>query len=201
MDTHTVYVKMKHQLDVDLSHQISIRDTAFLAGNQDICEMIGQLTVHQVKQKDNNVIIIDLLHVIDTIHEHNPKIEIESIGPTQTVVRVREQKKNRSFILFSFVWLLLFFGSGLAIMYFHEDVSMQDVHQNIYFLVTGKRIESPFLLQIPYSIGLGAGMILFFNHLFKKKFNEEPSPLDIEMFNYEQDLDQYLIVHENKREN
>ncbi|MFP3360102.1 stage V sporulation protein AA, partial [Planococcus sp. SIMBA_143] len=36
-----------------------------------------------------------------------------------------------------------------------------------------------------------------FNHLFKKRFNEEPSPLEVEMFNYQQDLDQYVIVHEN----
>lgn len=200
MDTPTIYVKMKHQLEVNLSDKISIQDTTFLAGNKEICEKLGPLIVHEVKEKDHNVIIIDLLHVIDTIYEYDPIIEIESVGLTQTVVRVREQKKNRSFILFIFVWLLLFFGSGLAIMYFHEDVSMREVHQHIYFMVTGNKIEFPLLLQIPYSIGLGVGMILFFNHLFKKKLNEEPSPLDIEMFNYEQDLDQYLIVHENKSE-
>lgn len=200
MDTSTIYVKMKHQLEVNLSDKISIQDTTFLAGNKEICEKLGPLIVHEVKEKDHNVIIIDLLHVIDTIYEYDPIIEIESVGLTQTVVRVREQKKNRSFILFIFVWLLLFFGSGLAIMYFHEDVSMREVHQHIYFMVTGNKIEFPLLLQIPYSIGLGVGMILFFNHLFKKKLNEEPSPLDIEMFNYEQDLDQYLIVHESKSE-
>ena len=41
-------------------------------------------------------------------------------------------------------------------------------------------------------------MILFFNHVFKKRFNEEPSPLEVEMFNYQQDLDQYVIMNENK---
>ncbi len=200
MDGYTIYVKMKPQLDVQLSDNISIQDTAFLAGDRSLCEKIGKLMIHEVKEADNNVIIIDLLDVIDAIYQYNPKISVESIGLTQTVVRVKGQKKDRSYILFLFVWLLLFFGSGLAIMYFHEDVSMREVHQHIYFMVTGNKMESPLLLQIPYSIGLGIGMILFFNHLFKKKFNEEPSPLDIEMFNYEQDLDQYLIVHESKKE-
>jgi stage V sporulation protein AA len=41
-------------------------------------------------------------------------------------------------------------------------------------------------------------MILFFNHFFKKRFNEEPSPLEVEMFNYQQDLDRYVTMNENK---
>lgn len=54
----------------------------------------------------------------------------------------------------------------------------------------------PLLLQIPYSIGIGLGMIIFFNRVFKKKFNEEPSPLKVEMFNYQQELDHYTVMHE-----
>ena len=41
-------------------------------------------------------------------------------------------------------------------------------------------------------------MILFFNHVFQKRINEEPSPLEVEMFNYQMDLDNYVIIHENK---
>ena len=41
-------------------------------------------------------------------------------------------------------------------------------------------------------------MIIFFNHVFKKRLNEEPSPLEVEMFNYQQDLDRYVVMHENK---
>jgi stage V sporulation protein AA len=41
-------------------------------------------------------------------------------------------------------------------------------------------------------------MILFFNHIFKKRINEEPSPLEMEMFNYQQNIDQYVIMYENK---
>jgi len=31
-----------------------------------------------------------------------------------------------------------------------------------------------------------------------KRLNEEPSPLEVEVFNYQQSLDQYMIMHENK---
>jgi len=41
-------------------------------------------------------------------------------------------------------------------------------------------------------------MVIFFNHAFKKKFNEEPSPLEVEIFNYQQDIDHYILLNENK---
>ncbi len=96
------------------------------------------------------------------------------------------------------MWLLLFVGAALAIIYFHEDVSMQQVHQRLYYMVTGESNKKPLLFQIPYSLGLGLGMILFFNHVFQKRINEEPSPLEVEMFQYQQSLDQYVMMNENK---
>lgn len=83
-------------------------------------------------------------------------------------------------------------------MNFHDDVSMQSVQEKLYKIITGEAKQKPLLFQIPYSLGLGLGMILFFNHVFRKRINEEPSPLEVEMFNYQQDLDSYVIVHENK---
>ena len=78
----------------------------------------------------------------------------------------------------------------LTIMNFHEDVSMKECTSKTIYNYYGKSERKPLLFQIPYSIGLGLGMILFFNHVFKKRLNEEPSPLEVEMFNYQQDLDQ-----------
>lgn len=200
MDRQTIYVKMKHHHEANSSADIYIRDVASLAGEETVCENIKNLSLYKVTEEDKNVVIIDILQVINAIHAYDSNIDVQPIGLSHTVVRVKEKRKPYSFILFLFTWLLLFLGSGLAIMYFHEDVNMREVHQQIYLMITGNNIEHPWLLQIPYSLGLGIGMILFFNHLFKKKFNEEPSPLEIEMFNYEQSLDQYLIVHENKSE-
>jgi stage V sporulation protein AA len=138
------------------------------------------------------------MHVIKEIHKFDHHIDVQTIGASQTIVEILYEKKKLSPLLFSVVWLLLFIGAGLAIMNFHEDVSMQQVHQRIYKIVTGKSNEQPLLLQIPYSLGLGLGMVLFFNHLFKKRINEEPSPLEVEIFNYQLDVDQYVAMNENK---
>ena len=136
--------------------------------------------------------------MIEKIQSIDPSLEIQTFGPSQTIVEVIYEKKKVSILCFIAVWLLLFFGAMMTIMNFHVDVSMREVHQKLFTIITGKVDEKPLLIQVPYSIGLGLGMILFFNHFFKKRFNEEPSPLEVEMFNYQQDLDQYVIINENK---
>src|SRR5690625_6427114 len=77
----------------------------------------------------------------------------------------------------------------MTIININNDFSMQEVQQKIYYLFTRKKNKYPLLIQIPYSIGLGAGMLLFFNHWFKKKFTKEPSPLEIELHNYQKNIE------------
>ena len=132
------------------------------------------------------------------IRKMDPTIEVDTFGPSQTIIEIILSKKKMSYLTFALVWFLLFVGGGMTIMNFHVDVSMGEVHQKIFTIITGKVEDKPLLIQIPYSFGLGMGMILFFNHFFKKRFNEEPSPLEVEMFNYQQDLDSYVIMNENK---
>lgn len=84
----------------------------------------------------------------------------------------------------------------MTIMNFHYDVGMQETQQKIHYMLTGKVAESPLWIQIPYSLGLGVGMLLFFNHWFKKRFNNEPSPLEIEISKYQDALDDYIKKHE-----
>ena len=194
----TVYIRLRNRVLVRPRERIYIKDIAQIIANEALHEKIDQLQLYQISDQDRNIIIIDAMQVIAEIAKLDSTIQVQLLGPSQTIVEVVFKKKKYSFTLFVLAWLLLFFGSMLTIMNFHEDVSMQGVHQRIYRIITGKSVEKPLFFQIPYSIGLGLGMIIFFNHVFKKRLNEEPSPLEVEMFNYQQDLDQYVIMHENK---
>ena len=198
MSETNLYIRMKNRINADIHQSITVKDVAQTIGEPFIRRKVENLSVYTVRKTDHNFIIIDVMQVIEAIQKAVPNIDVQTIGPAQTIVEVKLYKRKFPILAFLFVWLLLFFGSGLTIMNFHEDVSMQKVHQKIYYMITGQTNEYPLLLQIPYSFGIGLGMILFFNHVFKKKFNEEPSPLEIEMFNYQQDLNQYLIVNETK---
>jgi stage V sporulation protein AA len=194
----TVYIRLRHRIQVYPDDCITVSKIAQIVAGKQLREIIGELEVHQVQPSDKNIVVIDVMRVLSAVHKTDPDIDVQTVGPAQTIVEIVYQKKTFSPVLFALVWLLLFVGAALAIMNFHEDVSMQLVHQRLYTIITGKTSEHPLLLQIPYSIGLGLGMILFFNHLFKKRINEEPSPLEVEMFNYQLDMDMYVSMKENK---
>ncbi|UOE92448.1 stage V sporulation protein AA [Alkalihalobacillus sp. LMS39] len=194
----SIYIKMRHRIGVTLNQTVTIHDIAQVSAHPSIQSQIQHLSIHTVKPEDKNFIVIDIMRIVRVIQENYPGLDIQNVGAAQTILEVQFEKKKIVPVYFVLIWLLLFVGAALAIMNFHEDVSMREVQQRIYTVITGEETDKPLLFQVPYSIGLGLGMILFFNHVFRKRINEEPSPLEVEMFNYDQDLEQYLIIHENK---
>jgi stage V sporulation protein AA len=193
-----MYIRLRHRLQVKPKDKVVLNQISQFIVHPSLERTISSLPVHNISNQDQHLVVIDIMRVIDLIREFDPELEIEAFGPTQTIIEIIHPHKSPQFLLVLFVWLLLFIGSGLAIMNFHEDVSMLAVHQKIYKMITGVEQEHPLLLQIPYSVGIGIGMIIFFNHLFKKRLNEEPSPLEVEMFLYQQNLDQYVVMNENR---
>ncbi|KYD31737.1 stage V sporulation protein AA [Geobacillus sp. NFOSA3] len=195
----TVFIKLRHRVQVKPGDVVTIGDVAqIIANDRDVAEQLKIIPLYKIQPSDKNIVIIDVMKVMQAMMERVGSLDVQTVGPSQTIIEVVYQKRRFSTPYFLLIWLLLFVGSAMAIMNFHEDVSMQEVHQRLYEMMTGKKIDKPLLLQIPYSLGLGIGMILFFNHVFRKRINEEPSPLEVEMFNYQQSLDQYVILHENK---
>lgn len=194
----TIYIRMRHRVHVRPEEKVYLKDVAQIIAPEAILSELQTMIVYQVTELDRNIIVIDVMEVIRKITHKFIDADVQSIGPSQTIVEVVFKKKEVSLSIFILIWFLLFFGSAMSIMNFHDDVSMQSVQEKIYTIITEKKAVKPLLFQIPYSIGLGLGMILFFNHVFKHRFNEEPSPLEVEIFNYQLDLDNYVVIHENK---
>ncbi|MDP4169204.1 MAG: stage V sporulation protein AA [Bacillota bacterium] len=193
-----MYLRMRQRVQVRPDEVVILKDMAQIIAPENIVASLEGMVIHRVSKQDQSIVIIDVMKVIGIITNLYKGAEIQTIGPAQTIIEVIYKKKGVSVPFFLLIWFLLFFGSALAIMNFHDDVSMRSVQEKIFTIITGRHESKPFLFQIPYSIGLGLGMILFFNHVFRKRINEEPSPLEVEMFNYQQDLDNYVIINENK---
>ncbi|WP_425262351.1 stage V sporulation protein AA [Paenibacillus pectinilyticus] len=191
-----LYIRLRRKARVRKGHIVRLRDIAKLFVDDEYEPALNELIIHQPQQADGNRVLIDMLLIIRKVKGLFPELQVEHFGEPHVLLEIYTDNRKASPLLIGIVWLLLFIGSGLAIMNFHADVSMLAVHQRIYELMTGKRVEHPLILQIPYSIGIGVGMVLFFNHLFKKKFNEEPSPLEVEMFMYQENVNHFVITEE-----
>lgn len=97
-----------------------------------------------------------------------------------------------------FVTCLAFFGASYTIMTYHNDVGIVGVFQGIYELILGYVPTRPGILEASYSIGLFAGIALYFNHLGGKKITKEPTPLEVEMETYEMEV-QDALKHRNEK--
>ena len=86
------------------------------------------------------------------------------------------------------VAILVFFGSAFTIMSFHSDIGIQETFERFYAQVMGESKPMVTELEISYSIGLAVGIIVFFNHFRKRKLTQDPTPIEVEMKKYNQDL-------------
>ncbi|WP_019122900.1 stage V sporulation protein AA [Brevibacillus massiliensis] len=193
-----LFLRLRRRLSVQPGAVVTMGDICQLYWDGVQEEHLRRLPVYQVKPEDGDLLVIDIMQVVKKLRTMYPDIQLEIQGAPQVIVEVISRRKRPNIVLVALVWLVLFIGSGLAIMNFHTDVSMPEVHQRLYYLITGRAESQPLLMQIPYSLGIALGMILFFNHFFQKRINEEPSPLEVELFLYQQNVDQYYIQHENK---
>ncbi|NMO96920.1 stage V sporulation protein AA [Paenibacillus lemnae] len=195
----TVFLQLRSRIRLPRDKIILLGDVAFIICDPEWEKPLQSLQLAQPKDRDGNRLLLDLIQIIPRIRQLIPGVHIEPMGHHHTLVELTSSATKPSLIWFPLVWLLLFFGSALTIMNFHADVNMLEVQIRIVEMVTGERDEHPYLFQIAYSLGIGFGMTVFFNHLFRKKWNEEPTPLEVEMFLYQENLDQYVVAEEYRK--
>ena len=85
-----------------------------------------------------------------------------------------------------FISLASFFGAAFSIMTFNTDADVGTLFKQIYQQVTGNVSNGFTILEISYSIGLAAGVLFFFNHFGRKKFSADPTPMQVQMRQYEE---------------
>jgi stage V sporulation protein AA len=193
-----LYLRLKKKVVAEPGQLLRMKDVCRLVSLQNV-EHLLEIPVYTATLEHGNFAVVEFIELVALIQQQSPEMDPRLVGPAQMIIEIRTVTRMPKMIAVVLVWALLFVGSGMAIMNFHMDVSMKEVQQQIYYFVTGQHVSRPWLIQIPYSFGIGMGMILFFNHLFKKRFNEEPSPMELEMFSYQETIDQYVINDEKQK--
>ena len=89
--------------------------------------------------------------------------------------------------------LATFFGAAFSIMTFNNDVDTGKLFSQIYTQVTGQTSNNFTILEIAYSIGIGLGILFFFNHFGRMKITNDPTPMQVQMRLYEDDVNKTII--------
>ena len=140
--------------------------------------------------------VISVLKVISLMEEACPGITVQSVGETDVVlerVRVPKYKGPKLWCKVALVCLVSFFGTGFTIMAFHNDVGINDVFSEIYKIAMGREPGGLNVLEVAYSLGLALGIIVFFNHIGGRRITKDPTPIEVSMRNYEEDVNKALV--------
>ena len=134
--------------------------------------------------------------IIREITKEEENLEITHIGEPEFLLTYENPEKKHhvfSYLKTAGISILSFFGTAFSIMTFHTDVGIRDLFDHMYQRFSG--ISSPGfgVLEISYSIGIGLGVILYFNHFGKRRLTQDPTPLEVEMRLYEDDIDTTII--------
>ena len=98
------------------------------------------------------------------------------------------------------VCVTVFIGSAFSIMTFNNDVGVTQVFSQVYQLVMGRASDGFTMLEAMYSVGIAVGILVFYNHVGGKRITKDPTPMEVEMRQYEDDVNMTLIEGCNRKE-
>ena len=159
------------------------------------------LTFHHPDNKRERRVVMSVLKVIQKIHEIYPDAAVENIGETDFIVEYKDTPKPAKWLEIvkaAFVSLIIFFGAGFTIMTFNTDVSVGDVFSLFYRLVMGTEQTKGSIMEITYCVGIAIGILGFYNHFSARNERDDPTPLHLEMRNYEQEMNNVIIKNASR---
>lgn len=198
----TLYIKGDKNIEVT-KPEVTLGDILSMeCSNQNVIPRLKTIKVMKMQEKNGQRKVISILKIIKLIHEIYPNMDVQNLGETDIIVTYEEQKSTgmiSHLIKIGFTAVLTFTGAAFAIMTFNNDVSVRKLFSQIYQLMTGIKPQGSTILELSYSIGLTIGILLFFNHFGKKKFSVDPTPLEVQMRTYENEIQTTLVENASRK--
>ena len=198
----TLYIKGERNVKVT-KPDIYLEDIVSMeCSDKTVLPGIRRLKILKISGKKEQRKVLSVLDIIACVHAAYPEVEVQNLGETDMIITCEQQKKT-SVLLYGIkvvlVSAIIFFGSAFSIMAFNNDVGGTELFGQIYEQVTGKKSDGFTVLEITYAIGLTVGILVFFNHFGKKRFTADPTPMEIQMRIYENDIQTTLVENASRK--
>lgn len=203
MSDKTIYLKMDAKIKLR-GDVVRIGDMGKIYCEEStVVNKVKTLQIYRFQKSDKNRCVIGVLKVIELIHQEYPAFAIDVVGETETIVEQIIGKSKplwMDYLKIALVSAVCFFGTLYTIMSYHNEISIIDLFDKTYTLVTGMETDGFTALEASYSLGLSLGIIIFYNHIGKRKLTPDPSPVTVEMRTYEDDVNRSLVELANREE-
>ena len=197
----TLYIQTDENMEVHHPH-VYLQDIVKLScSNSKILNRLRVLPVASLDPKRPGRYVLSAMDLIREIQKKEPDLEITHIGEPSFIITY-QTKPNTStawcWCKVIFVCLASFFGAAFSIMTFNNDVDVPALFQQITAQVTGQNGSSFPALAISYSVGIGLGVLFFFNHFGHIKLTDDPTPMQVQMRLYENDVNTTIIEDQER---
>ncbi len=196
MKQTTVYLKCDRSAEVQ-SQDVFLKDVAEVRCQDKVLSAkLKSIKVHHFPPDGGKRCVISCLKLVKLMEEVCSEIEVQVVGETDVLVEwtnVNRHKGWQQWIKAAVVCLISFFGTAFTIMAYHNDVGINDVFTEVYRMCMGAEPGGLNTLEVAYSVGLAAGIIVFFNHIGGRRLTKDPTPVEVSIKNYETDVDKTLI--------
>ena len=180
----TLYLKVDRNVQVH-DKKVTIGDLAqILCTDKQTENLVKTIKVPQATNGKPGRHTMSVMELIERIQEEVSGLEINNIGEYDFLVTYEAKKQPGRVLSYAktiFVAALSFFGAAFTIMTFNNDVDIPKLFAQIYQQFTGTPSSGFTVMEFSYSIGLGLGILLFFNHFGGRKITADPTPLEVEM--------------------
>ena len=198
----TLYMQFDMNIQVQHPH-VYLQDIAKLScTNSKVLNRLRVLTVANLDSGKPGRYVMSVMDLIDLIQKKEPDLTISPIGETDFILTYKKESASGTvfrWLKIFFVCLATFFGAAFSIMTFNTDVDVGRLFQQIYFQVTGNVSSGFTILEISYSIGLAIGVLFFFNHFSHLKLSADPTPMQVQMRKYEDDVNTTILEDLNRK--
>ena len=201
MEQITLYIKLEKNVEIP-ADDIFLKDLGNVyCQNDSVVNRCKALRICKLPYGKNARTIISVMKIVELLDKEFPGILVENIGETDVVVEriQREQmSKWKEIAKILFVSGITFFGTAFTIMAFHNDIGIMELFNKIHKTITGVESNGHSILEFAYSIGLCIGIIVFFNHVGGRRITKDPTPIEVEMRIYEDEINQTLIDYSQR---
>lgn len=202
MSNMVVYLKSDQSVAVR-DEKVKLKDIATIyCRDPEIKYNLEKLEVMQFPKTRDNKKVISVLSIIEMMKKEYAELEIQNIGETDIIIFYHCPKKPRKYWQYAkivSVCVIVFFGAAITIMAYNNDVDLDKLFSNIYLLFTGVQTDEPTVIHLFYSIGLTVGVLVFFNHIMRKKLTDDPTPFEVQMRLYERDVNDTFILSAGRK--
>lgn len=198
-----VYLSFQKNVEVKNS-KILVGDIASVwCNDKHVLAKVKAITLIKVPETESRRYTVSALKVISLIEKEVKDVDIESMGEVDFIVsykREKDSKKIMDICKVFFASIIIFCGSAFAIMAYENDIDINGIFDMMNKWISGGTGNGVLIEQITYSIGLTLGILIFYNRLGKRKCVKDPTPLDIQMRLYEDDINAAIISKSEREE-